>query len=262
MLLSLLLLTHSAAAFTVMGPTAAPTRHRAPVCGLLGGNAPPATVGEAKDRFNAAYGRAVGGMQQGFVNELITACQLAQISPTYKPSRVFSLGFESLCTTFLNGMSDEDAAKLSESMAIGVGLSLKQVKADAEKLTAAAKGMSEDELLAGDDLSLIASTPSFKYSYPLGAGLLALMPLVDVEPSKEACERWATKLGLPASRFAKDWEFFEDATRKLVEGRQMLVEMKAAAKRKEAQKLKDEAEKAAKEADEAEEVAEKAEQAS
>ena len=34
-------------------------------------------------------------------------------------------------------------------------------------------------------------------------------------------ERWCTALGLPASRLTKDWEFYEDASRKLVEVRQM-----------------------------------------
>merc|ERR1719440_449029 len=112
--------------------------------------------------------------------------------------------------------------------------------------------MTEAELLAADDLKAIADKPDFKYSYPLGAGLLALMALVGEEPSKEVIERWCTALGLPSSRLTKDWEFFEDASRKLVEVRQMMMEMKAAGKRKEAQKLKDAAEKAAKEADEAE----------
>lgn len=103
--------------------------------------------------------------------------------------------------------------------------------------------------------SAVVAAGDFKYSYPLGAGLLALMPLVDVEPSDEVIERWATKLSLPATRWQKDYAFYKDAQEKLVQVKQMMMEMAAATKRKEAQKLKDEAAKAAKEAAEAEEAA-------
>ena len=89
-----------------------------------------------------------------------------------------------------------------------------------------------------------------------GLSVLSLwMPLVDVEPSDEVIERWATKLSLPATRWQKDYAFYKDAQEKLVQVKQMMMEMAAATKRKEAQKLKDEAAKAAKEAAEAEEAA-------
>ena len=101
----------------------------------------------------------------------------------------------------------------------------------------------------------VASAGDFKYSYPLGAGLLALMPLVSVEPSDEAIERWCGRLGLPASRLQRDYAFFKDAQQKMAQAQQMMMEMAAASKRKEAKKLKDEAEKAAAEAAEAEAAA-------
>ena len=94
----------------------------------------------------------------------------------------------------------------------------------------------------------------------MGAGLLALMNLVGETPNSDVISRWCEALGLPKSRLTKDWEFYEDASRKHVEVRQMMIEMKAAGKRKEAAKLKAEAEKAAKEPEEAEEN-EKAERA-
>ena len=229
----------------------APLRSRPAVCGLLGGGLKmPKTVGEAKDGFQAAYGQPVEGVQQNFVNEMITASQLAIISPQYAPSRVFSLGFESLCDAFLAGSDKKD--RIHDALLVGLGMEAKKVVAEAEALKAMASGMTEADLLASDDLKAIADKPNFKYSYPLGSGLLALMALVGEEPSKEVIERWCTALGLPTSRLTKDWEFFEDASRKLVEVRQMMMEMKAAGKRKEAQKLKEEAEKAAKEAEEAE----------
>ncbi|KOO35683.1 hypothetical protein Ctob_011855 [Chrysochromulina tobinii] len=230
-----------------VGSASTAQRARPAVCGVAN---VPKTVGEARTGFNKAYGRPVDGVQQGFVNEMLTGCQLALISPGYAPSRVFSLGFESLCTAFL--ANSGEGPKIHDALLAGLGMDAKKLVSEAEALKAAAAGMSEAELLASPDLKAIASKPGYKYSYPLGAGLLALMALVGSEPSKEVIERWCTALGLPASRLTKDWEFYEDASRKLVEVRQMMAEMKAAGKRKEAAKLKEEAEKAMKEADEAE----------
>ena len=56
------------------------------------------------------------------------------------------------------------------------------------------------------------------------------MPLVDVEPSDASIERWCGKLGLPASRLQRDYAFYKDAQEKLLQGKQMLMEMAAAGK--------------------------------
>ena len=190
----------------------------------------PKTIGDAKTAFTSAYGRPVNGVQQGFVNEMLSSVALTVSSPAYKPNRVFYLGFQSLCKTFLEGSSSEaEQQAITTSLCTACGL-------DTGRLAAEAAGR-------------------FKYSYPLGAGLFALMPMVGLEVNDEVIERWCTELQLPTKKLQKDWAFFVDASEKLVEVRQMLMEMSAAAKRKEAQKLKEEADAAAKEADEAEAAA-------
>ena len=215
----------------------------------------PSTVGDAKVAFTKMYGRPVNGMQQGFVTEMLTGTTLALVQKDYTPSRVFYFGITSLCTSFLASVPEEaEREKLFLSICAGVGMAPKKLRAEAAKLADAAKGKTEDELFATEDLTFLASS-DIKYSYQLGAGLLALMPLVDVEPSDEAIARWCEKLNLPGSRLQKDWAFYVDAQEKMVQAKQMVMEMAAAAKRKEAQKLKDDAEKAAKEAADAETAA-------
>ena len=159
----------------------------------------PATTGEAKVAFNSAYGRPVGGMQQGFVNELLTSIVLTCIRPSYQPSRVFYLGITSLCDVFFESLEAAEAEKLYTSLCAGCGLDGKKLKSEADKLVSTATGKSEDELFAGEDLSLIASAGNFKYSYPLGAGILKLMELAEVEPTDESIERWCSKMSLPSS---------------------------------------------------------------
>lgn len=224
----------------------------------------PKTIGDAKTAFQAAYGRPVGGVQQGFVNEMISSVALTVSSPAYKPNRAFYLGFESLCKTFLegSGSSEADQEAIRTSLCAAFGFDADRLAKEAKAFEEFAAGKSEAELLASDDLAAIAAAGGrFKYSYPLGAGLFALMPMAsDVEEvTDEVIERWGTALQLPTKKLVKDYAFLVDASQKLVEVKQMIMEMSAAAKRKEAQKLKEEAEKAAKEADEAEAAAAKSE---
>lgn len=252
------LLTVALASTSALHVAPATTRRSTPPRLLLGIGElnPPKTIGDAKYAFNAAYGRPVNGMQQGFVNELLSSSTIAIASSSYKYSRIFAVGFESLCTAFLEGVSnDDERERLRSSMCIGLGIDPKKMQKDAAALEELAKASSEEALLASDDFRLVASTPNWKYSYAFGAGLLALMPLVGSEASDEVIDRWCESLNLNSKRLKTDWAFYVDASQKMVEGRQMLLEMAAATKRKEAQKLKDEAEKAAKEAKEAEEAA-------
>jgi len=216
----------------------------------------PSTVGEAKDAFQKAYGRPVGPMSQSFVSEMLSSITLAMASPNFQYTRVFAFGFQALCDNFLNGVGEDEKANLKESLCKAVGLDVKQIDADAETLKEQASAGTEEDLLASDEFKSIAEQRLFKYSYPFGAGMLSLMPLVDVEPSEESITRWTAAVGLRPERLIKDWRFFENAIEKLAEVRQMMMEMQAAAKRKEASKLKAEAERAAAEAAEAESEAE------
>jgi len=214
----------------------------------------PKTVGDAKVAFQQAYGRPVGGVQQGFVAELLTSSVVAMVSPSYLPSRVTSVGFEALCKEFLTGaVSDEEREKLRTSLIYGLGQDASSVSREATEMAELASTCgSEDALFATEDFKTLAAATNFKYSYSFGAGLFTLMPLVGQEPSDEVIERWCGELNLPSSRVKKDWAFYVDATRKLVEVKQMILQMAAQSKRKEAAKLKEEADKAAAEASEAE----------
>lgn len=255
--------SHTTSAFTA--PSTAMLRTPSPPLALLGiseevetGDVPK-TIGDAKTAFQNAYGRPVNAIQQGFVNEMISSVALTVSSPAYAPNRCFYLGFESLCKTFLEGSSSESEQEaIRSSLCAAFGFDAERLRKEAQALEAFAAGKSEAELLAMQDLAAISAAGGrFKYSYPLGAGLFALMPMAsDVEEvTDEVIERWCAALQLPSKKLVKDYAFIVDASEKLVEVKQMMMEMSAAAKRKEAQKLKEEAEKAAKEADEAEAAA-------
>jgi len=217
----------------------------------------PKTIGDAKRNFQAAYKKPVGPIAQGFVSELLASCTVAMASPSFKYSPIFALGVEQLCVTFLEGMTTPaDKAELQSAICAALGLSEATVLEDAATLRALAETCAtEDALFAAPPLAEIAALPAvppYKYSYAFGAGVIVLMPLVGVEVSTDAIGRWCGTLKISPTKLKKDWGFFEASIDRLAEAKVMVAEMKAAAKRKEASKLKELAEAAAKEAAEAE----------
>lgn len=222
----------------------------------------PATIGDAKMSFQESYGKWNIPSQpaQQFINSMLTQ-QYAMVAPTYRYSRIFSVGFESLCTTFLGATArdTEDAEKARSSLYTALDMDPAKCKADAASLMDSAAGKTEEELLASDDFQQVKASP-FKYSLPFGMGAISLMKVVGVEPSEESIARWCEALGLPnANSLTRDWQYFETQMSKLETFKEMLLQMTAASKRNEAARLKAKAEKAAKEASEAE--AEAAEEA-
>jgi len=216
----------------------------------------PKDVGEAKKRFQDAYGKILSMPSQAFVNNMLMQ-QVAMIPPNYEYSRVFSVGFESLCSAFLPSTcsSPESAEEARRALYVGLGMDPDKCKADSEALLALAAGKTEDELLATEDFAKIKSA-DFKYSYQFGAGLLAMMKAVGTEPSAEAISRWCGALELDSSAtLTRDWEYFESQIVKVEGIQEMLLQMTAASKRTEAERLKAKAEAAAKEAAEAEAAA-------
>ncbi|KAL3911034.1 MAG: hypothetical protein SGPRY_008845 [Prymnesium sp.] len=215
----------------------------------------PATIGEAKERFQAALGpyQTTAMPTQSFINSMLTQ-QFALVSPTYRYSRIYSVGFEFLCKAYLpiTCRTPEDVEKVRKALYIAMDMDPAQCKTDSEELLAFAEGKSEEELLASPDFASVKEAP-FKYSLQFGAGLIALMKAVGVEPGEESIKRWCSALDLPnAGSLTRDWEFFNLQMGKLETFQEMILQMNAAAKRNEAARLKAKAEAAAKEANDAE----------
>jgi len=260
LLLSLVTLTGALQCTTRLpAQRVAPAARRAVAAPLMG--FVPQNVGEAKVKFQESYGRPTNVAVQGFVQEMLTSTQCVLITPTYEYSRVFSVGFDSLCTVFLAASpSEEDKLALRSSMLKGLGFDPATVQKDAEQLTESATGLSEEALFETDDFKKIAAKENFKYSYTFGAGLISLMQTVGVEPGDEAIDRWCEKLGMKSNTLKRDYAYFKDSMQKMEDVKEMMVQMKISAKRQEAARLAEKAKKAEKEAEEAE-AAEKAKEA-
>ena len=215
-----------------------------------------AQVDEAKKAFQAAYGRPVGPTAQGFVSELLQSTCFAIQTPSYEYSRIFAVGYEALCKEFLQGCpNDADREALKTSMAYGLGMEYSVLARDAESLTSSASSMSEAELLASKDFKAVADKGNFKYTYTFGAGIIALMGTVGVEPGAESIDKWCGELSMGPNVLKRDYDYYKTSVEKMSQVKDMMLQMQVSAKKAEAKRLAEKAEKAAKEADAAEEAA-------
>merc|ERR1719359_1805495 len=176
----------------------------------------PQNVGEAKAAFQASYGKPVGTTAQGFVGEMLSSTCFVLQTPSYEYSRIWSVGFEKLCSIFLQGLpTDADREAVRASMAIGLGFEPEMVTEDAEALTALASGgMTEDALFESADFKKVKARENFKYSYTFGAGLICMMEAVGVEPTDEAIDSWCERLGIKSGAFKRDYAYFKDSVQK------------------------------------------------
>lgn len=206
------------------------------------------TVGDAKDLFYRSYGGPLRELATSFVTGLLSQITLVQIKEGFTYSRLFAFGLESLCTNFLQDLEEDKRDAVRNSLYIALDLDPAKVKSDAAALQSMAEGKTEDELLSSDEFQKIASqelTPA-KYTTALAAGLFTLMPMVGEEVSDSTIERWCSKLNLKPQTFKRDWAEYKKSQERQEEGRAVLAELQAGAKRREAEKLKEEADKAAK----------------
>jgi len=220
------------------------------------------TTGDRKVIFNQQMGKALGVdpahtqipmATQSFVNEMITSEGLAMNTPRYAYSRIFAVGYQALCDVFLSaGVEETSAPIVRDSLLVAYEFKPSEVYADAAALLELAKGKSEEELLALPDMTTLAAS-SQTYSYTLGAGLIALMKAVDVEPDGEAIKRWCAALNIKAvNSFTRDLGYFNMNVEKMAGMKEMLEQMKVSAAKKRANELAKKAEAAKAEADAAE----------
>lgn len=155
----------------------------------------PQTVGEARNIFYKLYRGSFDPVVKNFIEEMLESLTIARQSPAFRYSAVLAVGFESLCKTVLQACrNDEESSIVRRALCMSLGLDPETIKDDAEKLRSLASESSEEQLLSSEYFEQVAAVKNFRYTYPFGAGLLALMPLVGQEATEETIQRWCTKL--------------------------------------------------------------------
>ena len=150
-----------------------------PVAASVGGLRPPATASDAQRAFREAYrGRLTTATTQKFLNAVI---EDRSVILRFEYSRAYAVGLCALCDAFLpkTCIDAADAIATFDALCFGLGLDASTVRADADALCSVAAGVqSADQLLATDEFAAIAGSPSFRYTYTFGVGLVKLMKAV------------------------------------------------------------------------------------
>jgi hypothetical protein len=220
--------------------------------------AKPLVVSDVRNAFYENYGMPfLPAGVSSFVSEMLSGITMALAgrAQPFAYSRVFALGLTTLCKYFISEQEvpdEEKRGRIEKSMMIALGLDPAEITGDAEALSKFASESTEEQLLASEDFKQIAAASDYKYTYQLGAGLLALMPLVGVEENDATIDRWCDALGLRGALLKKDAAYFKSIQNKMAEMKEMLLQMQAGEKRKQAARLKEEAEAAAKAAEDVE----------
>ena len=184
----------SSLALALLLPSRPATQRARPI--VLKALTQPTTISEAKMGFERAYGLPVPMSTQAFVNEMSSSTVVVFQSKDYQYSRIFALGFETLAGTFMFEIQDDaKREKAKDALATGLGFERKTLKKDADDLLAWVEGKTEEDVLALDDMKKLAEKS--KYSYTLGAGLIALMTKVGATPegTDGAITRWCSDMG-------------------------------------------------------------------
>jgi hypothetical protein len=213
------------------------------------------TVGDRKVKFNEAMGAAYGidprhcqipMPTQSFVNEVLTSTTLAMNTPSYQYTRIWALGFDTLCELFLSaGCSSDCATKVRSSLYVAFDMVQEDVEADCAALKALSEGVTEEQALALEDLVAL-SKQKVTYDYTFGTGLATLMKQASVPPSEEVIARWCDALNLSCkSVFTRDYKYFESSVEKFAQMKEMMAQMEISAKRDAAKREAEKAEKAA-----------------
>merc|ERR1719453_139553 len=118
---------------------------------------PPATVDVAKKRMYGVLGEynSLSMQEAAFAGEMITSTQFALIAPNFEYSRVYALGFDTLCTEFLSGSTRADAVR--KGLCVAFDWDSDKIAADAEAIRSFANSKSEEEILESDDLKTVAA---------------------------------------------------------------------------------------------------------
>ena len=177
----------------------APSPSPSPLQGKAGTDpVKPTTITDAKRAFRGAY---TGGPFTPPILKFTDVIVETTCVYKFQYSRVYAVGLTALCDTFLSACrTPQDQEATRTALCFGIGLDAERVRCDAEQLSNLAASMSGAELLAGEDMSMIAQDAGFKYTYPFGVGLIILMKSTGDLPTADSITRWCTALNLNCAR--------------------------------------------------------------
>jgi hypothetical protein len=224
------------------------------------------TVGEAYAEFNTLMEQPLNALYRNTITDVVGNTHLITVNARFQRDGIWSLGLISAIELLLRNYPERDqAAKCISSLITSVGLDEAEIRAEAKVISEWAAGKKEADVTAalkgeGDGpIAAIAKSAKgddyWMYSRYFGLGLIAVMEMAGVEPTKDASyklmEQWMGPdcLGKTVFTATEDSDTWFKVREKLEMMETLMKEIEIREKKRMAERLEDRAESALRKAE-------------
>ncbi|MEL6489087.1 MAG: photosystem II biogenesis protein Psp29 [Cyanobacteria bacterium J06621_3] len=228
------------------------------------------TVSDTKRAFYGQHTRPINALYRRVVEELMVEMHLLLVNADFNYDSIYALGVVNTYDRFMQGYEPEgDRASIYTAIIQAVEGEPSQYRRDAEEVTAAAKSVGNiDEFKSlvdsakndpGSDalkgnLHKIISNSKFKYSRLFAIGLYNIIEAIDASALEEKekrealLDRLAENFSLNSDLLKKDIELYRSNLEKMAQAQEVMKDMIAAEKKKQAKREEDKKQREAKKA--------------
>jgi photosystem II biogenesis protein Psp29 len=214
---------------------------------LVSARSPPPTVADTKAKFLAAYTKPISALYNTVIQEFLVQSHLCRVNVNYEYDAIIGMGFVSVFDQVTDGMGAQEQQAIFKAYVEALGDDPVQYRADAEKMCELASSSSAEDLKPdanGNELqkalAKVADKKKYYYTKWFGVGLFRMLELSGATEPK-ALETLVTSLGIKTETVNRDLLMYKGVLSKMTSAKELMAEMMAREKKKQAER---EAEKA------------------
>ena len=219
------------------------------------------TVSDTKRAFYSQHTRPINAIYRRVVEELMVEMHLLLVNAEFSYDSIYALGVVSAFDRFMAGYEPEgDRTSIYNAIISAVESDPAQYRRDAEEILSAARSLgsidafksalneaktSSDGALKGN-LNKVISNPKFKYSRLFAIGLYNVIEaaggtdtLDDKDKREALLDELAETFGFNADLLKKDIELYRSNLEKMAQAQEVMKDMIAADRKKQAQREAD-----------------------
>ena len=211
----------------------------------------PPTVADTKSKFLAAYTKPIPALFNVVIQEFLVQSHLCRYNSNYEYDPIIGLGFVSVFDQVTDGMDSAEQPAIFKAYIEALGEDVAQYRSDAEKMCELASSSSAEDLkpdASGNELqkalAKVADKEKYYYTKWFGVGLFRMLELSGATEPK-ALETLVASLGIKTEAVNRDLLMYKGVLSKMSAAKDLMEEMMAREKKKQAERDAEKAGKAA-----------------
>jgi len=214
-----------------------------PVCAavVVAATAVP-TVADTKRKFLEGYTKPIPSLYSTVIQELLVQHHIVRYNSGYKYDPIIALGFVSVFDQVTEGLDKEVAEAVFKAYIEALNEDPAKYRADAEKMQEVASSSSLDDFKPDESgnelqkaLAQVANNSKYYYCKWFGIGIFRLLEIADAMDPK-ALESLVTSLGVRIELVQRDLALYKGVLSKMSAARELMEEMMAREKKKQAER--------------------------